>query len=182
MVPTYTVHGACRCTAIKHTEDTGRCRTATVRTSFLGEPLALRSDNLVGLHARTDENPSSWYRTYFAGRITRQKAMQVFRGRTGLGGRFQWWPALVLVLAARSTIAGVAGSGQCTPVIAQRGSLRDCGGAYPPPEAECKAKTLANLTASTTGFTIRFDALLSQQNAAPYQMGLLSQCDCVCNR
>ena len=87
-------------------------------------------------------------------------------------------------------VTAVAGGGSavgesataCVPVISTSGILPNCSGMAPPPGASCAASTVSALTPAATGFTVTFGALLQQQRSSPYQMGLISQCDCVCNR
>lgn len=89
-----------------------------------------------------------------------------------------------VVLLALAT-ANAGGRGVCTPVVVELGGLPDCTTYQPPPAATCTAPSLAPLLAMSTGFTVRFAAYLNlkiEGGGKPFQMGLLSQCDCVCNR
>ena len=76
----------------------------------------------------------------------------------------------------------------CTAVVSElpdgvRRNGSSCSSRTPAPDPDCIAPILEPLRADT-GWTISFSAFLELQDYGPkpYFMGLLSQCDCVCNR
>lgn len=111
------------------------------------------------------------------------------RGLVGTAARPLYCPApRMSTLAMVTIVSSVAGRGRplCTPVVNVSGVLTpDCSTHNPPPASSCTAPSLAPLKPMERGFTIRFSAyidLREEGTGKPYQMGLLSQCDCVCNR
>ncbi len=92
---------------------------------------------------------------------------------------------VVLSMLGLLSLPAADEGGVCTPVVVALGGLPNCSTYQPPPAADCTADSLAPLLPMSTGFTISFGAYVDLQiegHGKPFQMGLLSQCDCVCNR
>ena len=93
---------------------------------------------------------------------------------------------VTLSLPALLPLAAAEGGASCTPVVTAVGELPNCTTYQPPPAADCTATSRGTLLQpSFAGFTIRFSVypnLAIEGRGKPFQMGLLSQCDCVCNR